>query len=109
MIVIVTGGRNYAGSGLVAELDRIHAETSIAWLLAGDAAGADEIAYRWARAAEGVEIARFAADWVRLGTSAGPLPEAGDIKNPRRRGPKTKAEAMLNGALEQSEAMEATA
>lgn len=73
MIVIVTGGRHYNGSGLVAELERIHAETPIAWLLVGDCpTGADLLAYYWGRRTDGPEIARFVADWQNLGTSAGP-------------------------------------
>lgn len=37
-----------------------------------------------------------------------PLPEASAAPKPKRRGPKTKAEAMLNAGLEQSAGMEAT-
>lgn len=81
MIVIVTGGRDYAGTGLVAELARIHAETQIGLLIVGGATGADTLALRWALdeqerdSATGlglpaIEVVR--ADWNRFGRAAGP-------------------------------------
>ena len=81
MIVIVTGGRFYAGTGLVAELARMHAETQIGLLIVGGATGADTLALRWALDAQErdsvnglglpvVEVVR--ADWNRFGRPAGP-------------------------------------
>lgn len=74
MIVIVTGGRDYAGPGLVEALDRLHAERGIVELITGDATGADTIAAEWARA-RGVHFAQHVAHWSR-GRRAGPIRNA---------------------------------
>lgn len=71
MIVLVTGGRDYRGTGLVAELERINAETPIGVLIVGDAQGADAIAERWGLAKQGASslglpiVDRHDAEWSR--------------------------------------------
>jgi len=76
MIVIVTGGRDYAGDKLVAELDGIHADAGIDALIYGCARGADRIAQGWgmARVAAGdqIQLSLHEADWERHGKRAGP-------------------------------------
>lgn len=70
MIVIVTGGRNYAGAGLVAALDEVLVKHPGLVLYVGDARGADARARAWAECHK-VPYREFAADWS-LGPSAGP-------------------------------------
>lgn len=77
MIVIVTGGRNYAGTGLVEALDALNAECPDFELFVGCATGADQIARDWTeRAFDAMRRFHsrsvFHADWKRLGKAAGP-------------------------------------
>jgi hypothetical protein len=80
MICLVTGGRDYADRARVfAELDRVHAETPIAWLVNGACpTGADAHANAWfdERAHEGMLRERLPADWKRHGKAAGPMRNA---------------------------------
>lgn len=86
MIVIVTGGRDYRGTGLVAELERINAETPIGVLIVGDARGADAIARRWGLAKQGKSslglpiVDRHDAKWSRYERPGRKNP-AGTIRN----------------------------
>lgn len=76
LIVLVTGGRDYAGTGLTAEFDRLAPE--IVYIVLGDARGADALAFEWAareraRRSDGLPIRRrHDAHWDRLGRRAGP-------------------------------------
>lgn len=83
MIVLVTGGRDYRGAGLIAKLEEIDAETRIEYLVVGCARGADAIAFDWgtekrnAREAAGEQILlprrrKHFAKWDELGKRAGP-------------------------------------
>lgn len=78
MIVIVTGGRAYNGTGLVEALDELRCQDF--HLLVGDASGADAIARRWydtaRRDGKGPFPLRrtvFVAEWDKYGKSAGPI------------------------------------
>lgn len=78
MIVIVTGGRTYAGTGLVEALDELRGPDF--HLFVGDANGADAIARRWfevaTRDGKGPFPLRrtfFQADWNKYGKAAGPI------------------------------------
>ncbi len=79
MIVLVTGGRDYVGDGLVAELERVDHETPIGLLVVGDARGADTIAYRWGLSKQEEDslglprVVRHVADWNTWGLGAGPI------------------------------------
>lgn len=74
MIVVVTGGRDYADAERVhAELDRIHAEHGIYAVAHGACpAGADAHADSWVDACGGQVLHwRFPAHWSKHGRSAG--------------------------------------
>lgn len=69
MIILVTGGRDYADQANVFKvLDRIHPDL----VIEGGARGADEQARHWC-AARGVPNATFHAPWAYHGKSAGAL------------------------------------
>lgn len=76
LIVLVTGGRDYRGTGLAAKLDQL--APTIVYLVLGDARGADALAFEWAtreraRRSDGLPIRRrHDAHWDRLGRRAGP-------------------------------------
>lgn len=74
MIVLVTGGRTYAGAGLIAKLDEINAVTPIRWLVHGGASGADAVAHAWAmRSGVMTKPFRVSAEaWEERGKRAGP-------------------------------------
>jgi len=74
VIVIVTGGRDYAGTGLVEALDEVLAKHPGLVLYVGDARGADARARAWAES-RGVPCREFAANWS-LGPAAGPTRNA---------------------------------
>lgn len=72
MIVLVTGGRNYSDRDRVfSTLDKLHAETPITCIVAGEQTGADTYALKWANA-KPVPWLRYPADWDHYGKSAGP-------------------------------------
>lgn len=77
MIVIVTGGRDYTGTGLLDALDELHANVGIVELVTGDATGADAIAVEWAITRR-VCFAQHIAQWS-LGRKAGPIRNAGIV------------------------------
>lgn len=75
MIVGVTGGRKFKGSGVVrgameAVIDRTG--EPITELVVGDASGADELARAWA-AQNHILITALVADWITYGKAAGPI------------------------------------
>lgn len=73
MRVIVCGGRDYRDRAKVFEsLDRLHAEKGIACVIHGACpTGADKFADEWAKE-RGIEVEPYMADWIRLGSWAGP-------------------------------------
>ncbi len=73
MRVIVCGGRDYQDREAVfIALDKLHAKNGITCVIHGACkTGADRWADEWARD-RFVEVERYEADWVRLGTYAGP-------------------------------------
>jgi len=79
MIVIVTGGRHYAGTGLVEALDDLQARHPGFMIFVGDATGADEVTRDWAdargRGMAGADkrIWVCPAQWDRYGKRAGPI------------------------------------
>lgn len=97
MIVIVTGGRDYAGFGLLEVLEELDGEHPDFTLIAGDADGADALAIAW-RNATGSGVCGRAicvrAEWERYGRSAGPKRNAAMVhiakmeRRVPRRGPK---------------------
>lgn len=73
MIVLVTGGRNYANRDLVFEtLDKLHAKTPITCVVHGGANGADSLADFWA-VTRNINQSVFPANWKKYGRSAGPI------------------------------------
>lgn len=73
MIVIVTGGRGYNGTGLVEALMAIYQEYGgPKRLFVGDATGADALAKAWVRTLDRYDITTFSADWERHGKAARP-------------------------------------
>lgn len=71
MIVVVTGGRDYADYDRVCEeLDAIADARSVTKLAHGGSRGADSLAGAWARS-RGVEEVVFPAQWNTFGKSAG--------------------------------------
>jgi len=81
VVVLVTGGRNYTDLPRVYQtLDKIHEETPISRLVAGDASGADEHALAWAECAN-VDRKRYEADWAKYGKAAGPRRNAEMLKS----------------------------
>jgi hypothetical protein len=73
MIVVVTGGRDYADAETVNRvLSEVHAEYEIDLLVHGAASGADSLADGWAKA-NNVRSCPCPADWSRLGRRAGPV------------------------------------
>ena len=72
MIVIVTGGRSYAGTGLVEALDALAQEHQRFSIFVGDATGADRIAQAWARDRKPGLLCVFGAAWASYGKAAGP-------------------------------------
>jgi hypothetical protein len=69
VIVLVTGGRDYADWYTVRmTLDLI----GVTLLVHGCARGADRLAEHWAQD-RGVQQHAYAADWQRLGKAAGPI------------------------------------
>lgn len=79
MILLVTGGRYYAGRAAVfAALDRVHAKRPIARLVHGGADGADTLAGEWA-AARGIPCRVYGVskyEWMHYGKGAGPMRNA---------------------------------
>lgn len=77
MIVVVTGGRDYADARRVhAELARLNAEHGLVAVAHGDCpTGADAHAAAWAGPYDdgGIEHWRFPAAWEALGRRAGPV------------------------------------
>ena len=74
MRVLVCGGRDYRSqSKLDAELDAVHAETSIDCLIEGGALGADHLAAVWSAKRKIEHHRRFSADWALHGRAAGPM------------------------------------
>jgi hypothetical protein len=82
MIVIVTGGRTYAGTGLVEELDKLEREEPGFYLIVGGhkdrpSTGADLIAQKWAADRHALNAqhrwTKVDADWKRLRRAAGPI------------------------------------
>ena len=73
LVVVVTGGRDYADQARVAwALDGLVTHYGISILHAGDAKGADTLALRWADA-HGVPKKKHEADWDTHGRAAGPI------------------------------------
>lgn len=73
MILMVTGGRDYADKERVYEvLDQAHAENPIGLLIHGKAKGADKLAQQWAWE-HGIPEKPFPADWVQFRKAAGPI------------------------------------
>jgi YspA, cpYpsA-related SLOG family len=73
MIVLVTGGRNYADRDRVFQvLDKIHASSPITLIVQGGATGADRHAFVWA-SLQSVNYETFHAQWGTEGKKAGPL------------------------------------
>ena len=75
MIVGVTGGRKFKGSGIVrgameAVIDRTG--EPISEVVVGDALGADQLARVWA-AQNHIKLTILAADWITYGKAAGPI------------------------------------
>lgn len=83
MIVIVTGGRAYNGTGLVEALDALERESSDydpMMLIVGDARGADQIARDWA-IKNSVFHKLHLADWDAYGKGAGPRRNSDMVKS----------------------------
>lgn len=76
MKVLICGGRDFDGrSFLNTILTMLHERYRFSCVVHGNAAGADDMADKWARAA-GVEVKSYpvkAADWHKYGNAAGPL------------------------------------
>lgn len=71
MKVLVCGGRDYIDEVTVINtLNGI--EPKIKLLIHGNSPGADTLADRWAMH-NGVQVARFPANWTRFGDAAGPI------------------------------------
>ena len=86
MKILVCGGRSYGDVEKVFEiLDCIHTLSPIAYLVHGNAKGADRLAEDWAIQAKVCPLS-YPADWNRHGKSAGPkrnrqmLDENPDVK-----------------------------
>lgn len=63
MIVLITGGRDYKNQReMRVVLDQLHAKHKFTYLMHGDAAGADQMAHRWAKK-NGVQPVAFEALW----------------------------------------------
>ena len=76
MKVLVCGGRKYSDWQRVCELlDKLHAEHVITHVLHGGAAGADDLAGRWAYE-RGAQEVICPANWNRFGLTAGPVRNA---------------------------------
>ena len=71
MIVVVTGGRNYDGTGLVEKLNGINKLEKIELMVLGDATGADSIALNWAKI-NNIPYVVKKAEWRKFGRAAGP-------------------------------------
>lgn len=73
MIVVVTGGRDYADWETVNRvLSEVHSEYEIDLVVHGAASGADSLADTWAKE-NGVRRYPCPAEWDRLGRRAGPI------------------------------------
>ena len=73
MIVLVTGGRHYSGTGLVSELCRLLIdEGPIDIVINGGARGADTIAKEWADDSD-IACETMMADWDTFGKRAGSI------------------------------------
>lgn len=71
MIVLIPGGREYRNQReMFSVLDRFHAERRFTYLVHGDAAGADQMAHRWAKK-NGVQPVSFEALWDAKGNKDG--------------------------------------
>ncbi len=72
MRLLVCGGRYFTDEiWLYRELDTIHREQRVDFLIAGDALGADQLATQWALANK-IANRMYFAQWERLGRGAGP-------------------------------------
>lgn len=79
IIVVVTGGRNYADRQHVyGTLDSVNAKTPMRLLIEGGCSlgGADELARNWAEERD-VPHLTVMAEWSRFGRAAGPLRNTG--------------------------------
>lgn len=83
MIVIVTGGRTYAGTGLVEALDALEREEPGFYLLVGDADGADRVAREWSINRHPRRCLVFEAHWAAYGKKAGPERNARMVRTVR--------------------------
>ena len=70
MVLIVTGGRDYQNERLVRRVLKVLNPTI---LLFGDATGADEFAWKWAKDHRPADHKRFEAYWDQHGNAAGPI------------------------------------
>ena len=73
MIIVIAGGRDYklTPEGLC-WLNAFNNQLHIQGVVSGGAPGADAEGERWAHQ-QGIPVRVFKADWVRWGTSAGPM------------------------------------
>ena len=73
MRILVCGGRHYSDHRTAfAKLDEIDQRESVSIVIEGGAAGADNLAHRWAIMRAKGHL-RFFADWERNGHAAGPI------------------------------------
>jgi len=71
MIVLVTGGKDYRNQReMFSVLDKLHAERKFTFLMHGDAAGADQMAHRWAKK-RGIQPVAMEALWDANGNKDG--------------------------------------
>lgn len=73
MKVLVCGSRNFLDMAFLSEtLQKLHQQTPFTLLIEGEARGADSLARNWALQ-QGIEVARFPADWKQYGKAAGSI------------------------------------
>lgn len=71
MRVLVCGSREWSDRAVLRDcLDRVAAVLRVDTVIEGEARGADTMAREWALD-HGIAVAKFPADWARLGKSAG--------------------------------------
>lgn len=66
------GSRVHGSMWLFRELNELHCSRRVTVIVSGCARGADTLGIEWAEA-NGIEVARFPADWHTHGRAAGPI------------------------------------